>query len=69
MSTLSVKIGAILDGSFSSTMTGSSKQLFRLGSTIRQLDTSMKTVSKFKQLSHDAFIAKKFWRDLEVQRG
>lgn len=53
MSTLSVKIGAVLDGSFSSAMTGSSAQLSRLGGTIRQLDASMKSVSKFKELSRN----------------
>ncbi len=67
MSTLLIKIGAILDGSFSSTMTGSTTQLSRLGSTIRQLDSSMQSVSKFKQLSRDSLVAKKSWRDLEGQ--
>ncbi|WP_339048006.1 phage tail tape measure protein [Candidatus Mesenet endosymbiont of Phosphuga atrata] len=67
MSTLSIKIGAILDGSFSSTMAGSSAQLSRLGSTIRQLDLSMQSASKFKQLTRDSLIAKKSWKDLEGQ--
>ncbi|XGA08897.1 MAG: phage tail tape measure protein [Wolbachia endosymbiont of Xenopsylla cheopis] len=67
MSILSIKIGAVLDGSFSSTMAGSSAQLFRLGSTIRQLDLSMQSVSKFKQLTRDSLIAKKSWKDLEGQ--
>ncbi len=53
MSTLSVKIGAILDGSFNSAMAGSSAQLSRLGGTIRQLDASMKSVSKFKEFVKD----------------
>ncbi|WCR59277.1 MAG: hypothetical protein PG978_000713 [Wolbachia endosymbiont of Ctenocephalides felis wCfeF] len=65
--TLSIKIGAILDGSFSSTMTGGSAQLSRLGSTIRQLDTSIKSVSKFKELSRDTLVAKRSWKGLEVQ--
>ncbi|WP_250294772.1 phage tail tape measure protein [Wolbachia endosymbiont of Oedothorax gibbosus] len=67
MSTLSVKIGAVLDGSFSSAMTGSSAQLSRLGGTIRQLDTSMKSVSKFKELSRNTLVAKRSWKGLEVQ--
>ncbi|MGL9779081.1 MAG: phage tail tape measure protein [Wolbachia sp.] len=67
MSTLSVKIGAILDGSFNSAMAGSSKQLSRLGGTIRQLDTSMKSVSKFKELSRNTLVAKRSWKGLEVQ--
>ncbi|WP_339045304.1 phage tail tape measure protein [Candidatus Mesenet endosymbiont of Agriotes lineatus] len=67
MSTLSIKIGAILDGSFSSTMAGSSAQLSRLGNTIKQLDLSMQSVSKFKQLTRDSLTAKKSWKDLEGQ--
>ncbi|WP_250294802.1 phage tail tape measure protein [Wolbachia endosymbiont of Oedothorax gibbosus] len=67
MSTLSVKIGAILDGSFNSAMTGSNAQLSRLGGTIRQLDTSMKSVSKFKELSRNTLVAKRSWKGLEVQ--
>jgi len=67
MSSLSIKIGAILDGSFNSAMTGSSAQLSRLGSTIRQLDTSMKSVSKFRELSRDTLVAKRSWKGLEVQ--
>lgn len=65
MSTLSVKIGAILDGSFNSAMAGSSAQLSRLGGTIRQLDTSMKSVSKFKELKHGALAAKVSLNNLE----
>ncbi|GHM58167.1 MAG: hypothetical protein sGL2_03170 [Candidatus Mesenet longicola] len=67
MSILSIKIGAVLDGSFSSTMAGSTTQLARLGSTIGQLDLSMQSVSKFKQLARDSLIAKKSWKDLEGQ--
>ena len=67
MSTLSVKIGAILDGSFNSAMTGSNAQLSRLGGTIKQLDASMKSVSTFKKLSHDALVAKQSWRSLGTQ--
>ncbi|WP_341822289.1 phage tail tape measure protein [Wolbachia endosymbiont (group A) of Clivina fossor] len=65
MSTLSVKIGAILDGSFNSAMAGSSAQLSRLGGTIRQLDTSIKSVSKFKELSSGVSVAGQSWRKLE----
>ncbi len=67
MSTLSVKIGAILDGSFNSAMAGSNAQLSRLGGTIKQLDASMKSVSTFKKLSHDALVAKQSWRSLGTQ--
>ena len=63
MSTLSIKIGAILDSSFSSTMTGSNAQFSRLGSTIKQLNESMKPGSKFKELSHGIAAAKKSWKD------
>ncbi|MDG7056553.1 MAG: phage tail tape measure protein [Wolbachia endosymbiont of Penenirmus auritus] len=64
---LLIKIGAVLDGSFSSTMTGSSAQLSRLGSTVKQLDASMKSVSKFKELKHGALTAKVSWNKLEKQ--
>ncbi|GFY65140.1 phage tail tape measure protein [Trichonephila inaurata madagascariensis] len=46
-------------------MAGSSKQLSRLGGTIRQLDTSMKSVSKFKELSSGVSVAGQSWRKLE----
>ncbi|GFR28388.1 phage tail tape measure protein [Trichonephila clavata] len=48
-------------------MAGSSAQLSRLGGTIRQLDTSMKSVSKFKELSRNTLVAKRSWKGLEVQ--
>ncbi|WP_458695333.1 phage tail tape measure protein [Wolbachia endosymbiont of Rhagoletis cerasi] len=48
-------------------MTGSNAQLSRLGGTIRQLDTSMKSVSKFKELKHGALTSKVSWNKLEKQ--
>ncbi|GFU21007.1 phage tail tape measure protein [Nephila pilipes] len=48
-------------------MAGSSAQLSRLGGTIRQLDASMKSVSKFKELSRNTLVAKRSWKGLEVQ--
>lgn len=65
MSMLSIKIGATLDGSFNNVMTGSAAKLSKLGDSIRQLDLSMKSVSKFKQLNHDAFEAMKNWKEAE----
>ncbi|WP_353271599.1 phage tail tape measure protein [Wolbachia endosymbiont (group A) of Rhorus exstirpatorius] len=65
MSMLSIKIGAALDGSFNSTMIGSTAKLSKLGDSIRQLDSSMKSVSKFKQLNHDALEAMKNWKEAE----
>ncbi|MBA8769961.1 phage tail tape measure protein [Wolbachia pipientis] len=65
MSILSIKIGAALDGSFNSAMTGSTAKLSKLGDSIRQLDSSMKSVSKFKQLNHDALEAMKNWKEAE----
>ncbi|WP_353270570.1 phage tail tape measure protein [Wolbachia endosymbiont (group A) of Hedychridium roseum] len=65
MSMLSIKIGATLDGSFNSAMTGSAAKLSKLGDSIRQLDSSMKSVSKFKQLNHDALEAMKNWKEAE----
>ncbi|WP_425383914.1 phage tail tape measure protein [Wolbachia endosymbiont (group B) of Anania hortulata] len=65
MSMLSIKIGATLDGSFNSAMTGSTAKLSKLGDSIKQLDSSMKSVSKFKQLNHDALEAMKNWKEAE----
>ncbi|MFP3015719.1 MAG: phage tail tape measure protein [Wolbachia sp.] len=65
MSMLSIKIGATLDSSFNSTMIGSTAKLSKLGDSIRQLDSSMKSVSKFKQLNHDALEAMKNWKEAE----
>lgn len=65
MSMLSIKIGATLDGSFNNVMTGSAAKLSKLGDSIRQLDLSMKSVSKFKQLNRDAFEAMKNWKEAE----
>ncbi len=62
---LSIKIGATLDGSFNSAMTGSAAKLSKLGDSIKQLDSSMKSVSKFKQLNHDALEAMKNWKEAE----
>ncbi|UPA54526.1 hypothetical protein MWH06_04175 [Wolbachia pipientis] len=62
---LSIKIGATLDGSFNNAMTGSATKLSKLGDSIKQLDSSMKSVSKFKQLNHDALEAMKNWKEAE----
>ncbi|WP_259348757.1 hypothetical protein [Wolbachia pipientis] len=51
MKAISIVIGATLQSSFNSTMAGSTKQLSRIGSTIKQLESSSKSVSKFKELS------------------
>lgn len=67
MSTLSIKIGAVLDGSFNAVMSGSSSQISRLGENIRQLDTSLKSVFKFKQLGQDTLVAKRSWKGFEEQ--
>ncbi|MFP3020476.1 MAG: phage tail tape measure protein, partial [Wolbachia sp.] len=65
MSMLSIKIGATLDGSFNSAMTGSVAKLSKLGDSIKQLDSSMKSVSRFKQLNHDALEAMKNWKEVQ----
>lgn len=67
MSTLSIKIGAVLDGSFSTVIKGSSSQLTRLGENIRKLDSSLKSVSKFKQLGHDVLTIRRSWKGFEDQ--
>ncbi|MBR9984183.1 MAG: phage tail tape measure protein [Wolbachia endosymbiont of Homalodisca vitripennis] len=67
MSTLSIKIGAVLDGSFSTVIKGSSSQLTHLGENIRKLDSSLKSVSKFKQLGHDVLTSRRSWKGFEDQ--
>ncbi|BET29073.1 hypothetical protein wCauATS_12750 [Wolbachia pipientis] len=67
MSTLSIKIGAVLDGSFSTVIKGSSSQLTRLGENIRKLDSSLKSVSKFKQLGSDVLTSRRSWKGFEDQ--
>ncbi|APR99025.1 phage tail tape measure protein [Wolbachia endosymbiont of Folsomia candida] len=67
MSTLSIKIGAVLDGSFNAAIKGSSGQLSSLGENIRRLDSSLKSVSKFKQLGSDILASKKSWKGFEDQ--
>lgn len=67
MKTISIIIGATLQSSFNSTIAGSTKQLSRIGSTIKQLESSSKSVSKFKQLSHDALLARRSWNELEIK--
>ncbi|WP_264953765.1 phage tail tape measure protein [Wolbachia endosymbiont (group A) of Endotricha flammealis] len=67
MSVLSIKIGAVLDGSFNTVIKGSSGQLTRLGENIRKLDSSLKSVSKFKQLGHDVLISRRSWKGFEDQ--
>ncbi|WP_264702505.1 hypothetical protein [Wolbachia endosymbiont (group A) of Volucella inflata] len=64
MKAISIVIGATLQSSFNSTIAGSTKQLSRIGSTIKQLESSSKSVSKFKQLSHDALLARRSWNEL-----
>ncbi|KLT22671.1 phage tail tape measure protein [Wolbachia endosymbiont of Armadillidium vulgare str. wVulC] len=67
MSVLSIKIGAVLDGSFNTVIKGSSSQLTRLGENIRKLDSSLKSVSKFKQLGHDVLTSRRSWKGFEDQ--
>ncbi|WP_386086920.1 phage tail tape measure protein [Wolbachia endosymbiont (group A) of Norellia spinipes] len=67
MSTLSIKIGAVLDGSFNTVIKGSSSQLTRLGENIRKLDSSLKSVSKFKQLGSDVLTSRRSWKGFEDQ--
>ncbi len=67
MSVLSIKIGAVLDGSFNTVIKGSSSQLTRLGENIRKLDSSLKSVSKFKQLGSDVLTSRRSWKGFEDQ--
>ncbi|WMT84698.1 phage tail tape measure protein [Wolbachia endosymbiont of Listronotus oregonensis] len=67
MSTLSIKIGAVLDGSFNTVIRGSSSQLTHLDENIRKLDSSLKSVSKFKQLGSDVLTSRRSWKGFEDQ--
>ncbi|WP_425386583.1 phage tail tape measure protein [Wolbachia endosymbiont (group A) of Barypeithes pellucidus] len=67
MSVLSIKIGAVLDGSFNTVIKGSSSQLSNLGENIRKLDSSLKSVSKFKQLGSDVLTSRRSWKGFEDQ--
>ncbi|WP_353287152.1 phage tail tape measure protein [Wolbachia endosymbiont (group B) of Gerris lacustris] len=67
MKAISIVIGAILQSSFNSTIAGSTKQLSRIGSTIKQLESSSKSISKFKELSHNALLARRSWNELEIK--
>lgn len=67
MKAISIVIGATLQSSFNSTIAGSTKQLSRIGSTIKQLESSSKSISKFKELSHDALLARRSWNELEIK--
>ncbi|WP_425383483.1 phage tail tape measure protein [Wolbachia endosymbiont (group A) of Melieria omissa] len=67
MSVLSIKIGAVLDGSFSTVIKGSISQLSNLGENIRKLDSSLKSVSKFKQLGSDVLTSRRSWKGFEDQ--
>ncbi len=67
MSVLSIKIGAVLDGSFNTVIKGSSSQLTRPGENIRKLDSSLKSVSKFKQLGSDVLTSRRSWKGFEDQ--
>ncbi|KAB2978029.1 MULTISPECIES: phage tail tape measure protein [unclassified Wolbachia] len=67
MSVLSIKIGAVLDDSFNTVIKGSSSQLTRLGENIRKLDSSLKSVSKFKQLGSDVLTSRRSWKCFEDQ--
>ncbi|WP_264686089.1 phage tail tape measure protein [Wolbachia endosymbiont (group B) of Polyommatus icarus] len=67
MSVLSIKIGAVLDSSFNTVIKGSSSQLSNLGENIRKLDSSLKSVSKFKQLGSDVLTSRRSWKGFEDQ--
>ncbi|WP_265042090.1 phage tail tape measure protein [Wolbachia endosymbiont (group B) of Melanostoma mellinum] len=67
MKAISIVIGATLQSSFNSTIAGSTKQLSRIGSTIKQLESSSKSISKFKELSHDALLARRSWNELGIK--
>lgn len=64
---LSIVIGAALKGNFGATMAQGVSQLNRLGQSIKQLESSKKTINKFKQLQRDTFVTKGAWIEAQKQ--
>jgi TP901 family phage tail tape measure protein len=62
---LQIEIGAALSGSFGATMSNGMSQLTKLGSTIKQLESSSKNIGKFTSLQQSTLSAKKDWADAE----
>jgi phage-related tail protein len=63
---LQIEIGAVLNGSFGATMSSGMSQLTKLGSTIKQLESSSKSIGKFQSLKSSTLSAKNEWAQAEA---
>jgi hypothetical protein len=64
---LQIEIGAVLNGSFGATMSSSTSLLTKLGSTIKQLESSSKGIGQFQNLKNSTLTAKNEWAQAEAQ--
>jgi TP901 family phage tail tape measure protein len=64
---LQIEIGAALSGSFGATMSSGMSQLTKLGSTIKQLESSSKNIGQFQNLKQSTLTAKNEWAQAEAQ--
>src|SRR5580700_6134659 len=65
--TLSVVIGATLQGGFGATITSGRNQLLQLGQTIKQLENTSRSITTFQTLHQDMLLAKQGWGEAEAQ--
>lgn len=64
---LSVVIGAALKNSFTTAISSSTKQLGKLGSTIKKLETQGKSIQSLDKLKRDTLSAKRAWSAAEAE--
>jgi chromosome segregation ATPase len=64
---LQIEIGAVLSGSFGATMSSGMSQITKLGSTIKQLESSSKSIGQFQNLKQSTLTAKNEWAQAEAQ--
>ena len=64
---LSVSIGAALKNSFTTALSSSTKQLSRLGSSIKKLESQGKSIATFDKLKRETLEAKRAWHAAEFE--
>lgn len=64
---LSVSIGAALKNSFTTALSSSTKQLSRLGSTIKKLESQGKSIATLDKLKRETLDAKRAWNAAESE--
>lgn len=64
---LQIEIGAVLSGNFGATLSSGINQLSKLGSTIKQLESSSRNIGKFIDLRKSTLLAKNEWHQAEAQ--